>query len=110
MNKDWGGAGVYADGKVLRVAGIELIKTNNIPSTVIATGTDAGPAGKYAGDFTNTIALVGHKEAVGTVKLMDLNMESAWIVDKRSELMVAEYALGHGVLRPECAVEIRNVA
>ena len=102
---------MYADGKVLRVAGIEIIKTNNLPSGVVANGTvAAGTDNKYAGDFTDTVALVAHQEAVGTVKLMDLGMESEWDARRRATLMLAEYAVGHGVLRPDCAVEIRNVA
>jgi hypothetical protein len=45
-------------------------------------------------------------DAVGTVKLMDLAMEAEYQTRFQGTLMVARYAVGHGILRPECAVEI----
>lgn len=110
MNKDWGGAGVYSDGKVLRVAGIEIVKTNHAPfGTTVANGTvQAGTGNKYAGVFTNSVGVVATKEAVGTVKLMDLAMESEYDIRRQGTLMVAKYAMGHGVLRPGCAIELKT--
>jgi len=108
INKDWGGAGAYADGKVLRVAGIEIVKTNNLPGAVVAGGTvGAGTSDRYAGDFAKTLGLVAHSSAVGTVKLLDLAMEGAYDIRRQGTLLVAKYAVGHGGLRPEAAVEIR---
>lgn len=110
MNKDWGGAGVYSDGKVLRVAGIEIVKTNHAPfGQTIANGTvEAGTGNKYAGAFTNTVGVVATKEALGTVKLMDLAVESEYDIRRQGTLMVAKYAMGHGVLRPACAIELKT--
>lgn len=110
INRDWGGSGAYSDGTVLKVAGINIVKTNNLPSTNVTTGVAAGTSNKYVGDFTNTTGLVFHKSAVGTVKLLDLGMESEYQVSRQGTLMVAKYAVGHGILRPEAAVEIRNAA
>ncbi len=111
INKDWGGEGTYSDGKITKIAGIELVKTNNLPNSVIAPGTvEAGTSDRYAGDFSNAAALVLHKSAVGTVKLWDLGMESEYRVGNQGTLLVAKYAVGHGVLRPEGAVEIRAAA
>jgi hypothetical protein len=56
------------------------------------------------------VGLVMHQSAVGTVKLMDLGMESEYQVSRQGTLMVAKYAVGHGVLRPEAAIEIRNAS
>ena len=110
MNKDWGGAGVYSDGKVLRVAGIEVVKTNHAPfgSTIAAGSLEAGTGDKYAGVFTNTVGVVATKEAVGTVKLMDLAMESEYDIRRQGTLMLAKYAMGHGVIRPACAIELKT--
>ena len=109
LNKDWGGAGVYADGKVLRVAGVEIVKTNHLPNTNIASGsTAAGTGDKYIGNFTTTVGLVIQKAALGTVKLMDLAMESEYQIQRQGTLMVAKYAMGHGVLAPQAAVEIKT--
>lgn len=110
LNKDWGGMGSYADGKVVKIAGIEIKKTNHLPNTDLsaATGVEAGTGNKYRGNFTGVSALVMHKSAIGTVKLLDIGMESAYDIRRQGHLMVAKYAVGHGILRPQAAVEIRN--
>lgn len=111
LNRDWGGEGSYAGGNVIRVAGITIVKTNNLPRSNVAAGTlEAGSNDKYAGDFSNTIGLMLHPSAVGTVKLMDLGMEGEYQINRQGTLMVAKYAVGHGVLRPEAAIELRSDA
>jgi len=109
MNTQWGGTGTYSDGKVIKVAGIEIVPTNNGPfgSTIAAGTVAAGTGDKYAGTFTNTVGVVSTPDAVGTVKLMDLAMESEYQISRQGTLMVAKYAMGHGVLRPACAVELK---
>jgi len=102
INRDWGGSGSYADGKVMKLDNIAVIKTNNLPSTAIADGMP-----QYRGNFTNTRGLVMHKSAIGTVKLLDLSMESEYQIQRQGTLMVAKYALGSDILRPESAVELR---
>lgn len=109
INKDWGGAGAYSDGTVLRVAGIEIVKTLNLPSTNITAGAGvaAGTSDRFIGDFSKTVGLIAHGGAVGTVKLLDLGMESEYTVRRQSTLLVGKYAVGHGILRPESAIELR---
>lgn len=104
INKDWDGKGSYSDGKVVKIADIPLVKTANLPN---GTNVTTGPAA-YQGDFTNTAALIMHKGAVGTVKLLDLAMETEYMVSRQGTLMVAKYAVGHGKLRPECAIELKT--
>ncbi len=51
------------------------------------------------------------KQALGTVKLMDLAVERTsgdFEIMYQGTLMAAKYAMGHGILRPECAVEIKT--
>jgi len=109
LNKDWGGAGVYSDGKVLRVAGIDIVKSNHVPNTNVTTGTLlSGTGDKYLGNFTTTVAVVFQKNALGCVKLMDLAMESEYDIRRQGTLMVAKYAQGYGVLAPHAAVEIKT--
>jgi hypothetical protein len=67
IDRRWGGSGVYAEGTVLKVAGVSIVKSNHLPSTNVVTGPAA-----YQGDFTQTRALVMQKGAVGLVKLLDL--------------------------------------
>lgn len=101
INRDWGGAGAYATGEVFRVADIAIQKMNHLPSTNIASGPAA-----YQGDFSNTFGLVWHPSAMGTVQLMDLAVEMGYDIRRQGTLIVAKYAVGHGILRPESAVEL----
>lgn len=107
INRDWGGAGAYADGTVLKVAGITILKSNHLPTTNRSAAT--GENNDYSANFTDSVALAFNKAAVGTVKLMDLKMESTgsdvhalW----QGTFMVASMACGSGILRPDCAIEI----
>ena len=116
MNRFWGGEGEYAGAKVLRIAGLNVVKTIHAPfgtniKTVAAGGTavTAGTDDKYAVDATNTVGVVMHKAAVGTVKLLDMAMESQYDIRRQGTLMIAKYAMGHGVLRPAAAVELSTV-
>lgn len=110
INVDFSGRGSIADGSVPQLAGINLIKTPHLPtSNVTGTGVDAGGAGaRQAVDASNTTAIVAHTSSVGTVKLMDLAVESEYDIRRQGTLMVAKYAMGHGVLRPEAAVQIQT--
>ena len=110
VNVDFSGRGSIADGSVPQVAGINLIKTPHLPTgNVTGTGVDAGGAGgAQAVDGSNTTAIIAHTSSVGTVKLMDLAVESEYDIRRQGTLMVAKYAMGHGVLRPEAAVQIQT--
>lgn len=101
INKDWGGSGVYAEGQVLKVAGVHLVKANHLPITNIVTGPAA-----YQVDATKTAALVMNKMAVGTVKLLDIAHEAAYDIRRQGTLIISKYAMGHGICRPECSVEM----
>ncbi|WP_296084183.1 phage capsid protein [uncultured Agrobacterium sp.] len=110
INRDYGGAGAYSDGKVFRVAGIEIVKTNNLPTSLIEEGVEAGTAARYAGDFTKTAALIMQKQAVGTVKLLDLGLDTGYDPTRQAHFVISKYAVGHGILRPQAAIEVRASA
>lgn len=106
INTDYGNAGngSVARGEVKYVAGCEIVKTNNAP---FGSNINTGPAA-YQVNATNTTALVLQKGAVGTVKLMDVRMEMEYQMLYQGTFIVGSYAVGHGILRPECAVEIKS--
>ena len=115
VNVDFSGGanGGVADGKVLRVAGIELVPTPHFVTGNVNSGVDQGSATQggsnpQAVNLTNYVALVCHPSAAGTVKLMDLATEMEYDIRRQGTLMVAKYAMGHGVLRPEAAVGIKE--
>jgi len=105
IHRDYGneGNGSIAGGFVARVAGCEIVKTNNLPTTNINTGPAA-----YQGNFTTTSAAVVQKGAVGTVKLIDLSTRADYDPRRLGTLIVSKMAVGHGILRPECSVEIKT--
>ena len=70
-------------------------------------GTDAGSAAINLEDESLKVrALVMHKDAVATVKLMDLSVESEYQIERQGTLIVSRYAMGHNVLRPAMAVAL----
>ncbi len=104
-----GGNGSFASGKIQQVAGIPVMMSNNVPQTNVSSNP-SGANNTYSGDDSKTIGLVFHKSAVGTVKLMDMTTEitgNDYATMYQGTLMVAKYALGHGILRPECAATIK---
>jgi|694.fasta_scaffold15641_5 hypothetical protein len=110
VNKDFSAAnGDFAGGIILEAAGVKIIKSNNAASVFgVNVSSVTGQQNTYSGNFSSTVALVFHKSAIGTVKLMDLKMETEYSVERRGNLMVAGYAIGHGILRPEAAVELKQ--
>ena len=52
------------------------------------------------------MGLVMTTDAVATVKLMDLSVESEYQINRQGTLVVSKYAMGHNVLRPACAVAL----
>ena len=112
LNVDYGNAGNgdTASGRVMRVAGMEIVKATDLPTgNVTGTGAAAGgAAARQAVDARNTVAVITHKSAVGTVKLLDLATEMEYQISRQGTLIVAKYAVGHGALRPEAAVILRT--
>jgi len=111
LNRDFGaeGNGAYVDGTVIKVAGINIVKAN----TAVTAFTDqssaiSGTNNTYNVDASNVAAVVFHKSAIGTVKLMDLAMESEYDIRRQGSLMVGKMALGSGILRPESASLIKT--
>lgn len=105
INKELGGTGGVAQGKVDTVAGFPIVKSNHVPSTNVTTGLT-----KYNGDFRTTVGIVFNKMAAGTLQLMDVQMESEYEIRRQGTFMLAKYFVGHGVLRPECAIELATGA
>jgi hypothetical protein len=127
INRDFGGRGDVASGSIPMVAGINIYKSNHLADidedlSAVTTGdgsaavnndvfADYSEAGSgYNGNLAATEIIGGHPSAIGTVKLLDLATESDYKVELQGSLFVAKYAMGHGVLRPEAAFEIKEIA
>lgn len=125
VNRDWAGPsnGTISGGSVIEVAGIKVLKSNHIPTTDesstesvlhgaagvknnVINSDNSGTAGYSGLNYSATKGIVFHSDAVGTVKLMDLSVESDYIMERLGTLMLAKYAMGHNVLREECCFEL----
>ena len=124
INRDFGGSGDIASGNVPTLLGIKIYSTPHISDITTnevasddknannnphddADGASAG-AGYLDAGLDVLKFLAGHRSAIGTVKLLDLAVESEYSMQKQSTLMLAKYAMGHGILRPESAVMVRS--
>lgn len=119
INRDWGGNGNFAKGSVVEIAGITIMKSVHIPTTDESAANNihnaagvkndvfgGGGVGYGGANFSTTLGIGFQTEGVGTVKLMDLSVESEYIMERLGTLMLAKYAMGHGVLREECCFEL----
>ncbi|MES9824724.1 MAG: hypothetical protein ABW127_09875 [Candidatus Thiodiazotropha endolucinida] len=102
LNKQIGGSGSISKGIINSIAGIPILLTPNLPTGII----DHEDNPLYNCDFTKTIALIMDKQAVGTVLLKDMNVDWQKDIKYQHDLMVTKIYIGHGILRPECALEI----
>ena len=111
QNTRYGGAGQLLEAKVPKIAGIEIKMSNNIKreNLGVADPEDRN-GGRYKGDFSHTVGPVWHRTGFGTVSLQSIAVESKWMIDRQSTLIVAKYLKGHGILRPESCVEIARSA
>ena len=119
INNLYGGSGNVSTGQIPTIAGIRIFKSNHLNAVTVAAGSaDANDAlskndvfgangiGYNATDASAIEMIVAHPSAIGTVKLLDLATESEYQIERQGTLFVAKYAMGHGVLRPSCAVTI----
>lgn len=103
LNKDWGGSGTYSEGDVMKVAGLSIIKTNQLPSTNVNTGPT-----KYQGNFSTTVGLAMIPAAVGTVQLRGVNTRASYDERRLGTLVVSKMLTGTGSLRPAGAIEFKT--
>lgn len=107
INRDFGQNGSYSDGTIMRVAGMQIIKSNNLSVDHTASTSYPDFNSKYAVAATDTKALIIQRQALGTVQLMDMATEMEYDIRRQGTLAVSKMAVGHGVLRPECIIELR---
>jgi hypothetical protein len=104
----------FVNAQIASVAGFRMIRSNiaaqvfGVNVAAVGSANNAatfvpGHRNTYTGNFTRVKALCFQKQAFGTVKLLDLAMESEYEIRLQGHLMVAKYAMGHGSLRHDCA-------
>ncbi len=117
INRDFGGTGNVSSGSLTQVAGLNIFKSNNLTSILVADASQDqdddnavndpfGSGNGYNAALNTKDFLAGHPSGVGTVKLLDLATESDYSVAHQGTLFVAKYAMGHNVLRPAACVSV----
>lgn len=112
------GNGSYAKATVLKIADFEIVPTimgASIDESAINPFTDPGVANDlfgantgYGGNFATHAGMFVQQQAIGTVMLRDLMVESEYKIEYQATLLLAKYMAGHGVLRPECTIELKT--
>ena len=99
------GNGSYADGTIMKVAGMSIVKSSNLAVDHTTTTVDFGT--KYQVDASDTSALVFQRGALATVKLLEMASESEYDIRRQGTLMVSKMAVGHGAVNPQGIRELR---
>ena len=63
---------------------------------------------KYDANMTNTAGVVFTEDAVASVQLLGLAMESEYDIRRQGTLILGKYALGHSEFLPKAAVALNT--
>lgn len=108
LDRDLGndGNGSLAKGNIVEVNSIAIGKTNNLPGADDRAAVDQPTYRKL--DYSPTVGVIFGNNAVGTLQLQDITMESGYDMRRQGDLMIGKYLVGHGILRPEESIELRT--
>jgi len=108
IHRDYAGEGSKAKATMPFAADLQVLKSNNIPTTNDTSDTDVPST--LRDDFREAIGVVWHKSAVGTVKLLDLSTEIGWDMRRQGTLLIGKYAIGQDWLRPEGCISLEDTS
>lgn len=104
-----GQVGNYAEGEVFKIGGVPLTYHNYLPQVDATNPDNAEYYDKFHGiNCTGTKAIVATADAVGVLRGGDITTKIWDDAGRMGSWTRASIACGMGVLRPECAVEIRS--
>jgi hypothetical protein len=108
LNRDFGiqAGGVSGRGEVLDVDGVKVYATRNLPNT--DESANNAVYSKYRANYSTTTGVLWTPMAVATAKVMEIGFETTRDTRRLEDFMVAKMLVGHGKLRPECAVEFKT--
>ncbi len=109
LNRDFrhgGAGGIDARAETMNIDGVTILKSRNIPTT--NETSDTSVYSKYRSNYSNTAVVMWCPQAVATVKMLDISMETERDVRRLEDFMVSKMFVGHGILRPEMAVVLKS--
>jgi hypothetical protein len=92
--------------QMLQIDGVTVLRSRNLPTT--DESADASVYTKYQANYSTTTGVLWTPMAAGVLKRSDVAMEQMRDPRRLSDFMVVHMLVGHGVLRPECAVEFKT--
>lgn len=107
INRDEVGSGLQGGNGVYSIAGIKILKSNNLPSAAV-THTD-GENNDYSHSARNFQGIIMHKDSVGVVEAIGPSVQTTSgdvSVMYQGDLIVGRLAMGASHLNPAGAVEI----
>lgn len=108
INRLWQGLGSYADGEIIKIAGLRLEMSNNLPKGVLENMN--GARNDYSGDFTNTSALIAAPKAVGITRLMGIQTRVIPQPHRNGCLLVVRQMQGVNKLFHKYSIELSKSA
>lgn len=102
----------------LRIAGIKIIESNNLPTQDESAGLigqpeplsvaegGSGRTDAYRADYTGLIGLIYTKDCAATVKVRNIETKHVDASLRLGEHIIAKMFVGHNILRPACAIAI----
>ncbi len=111
IHRDFGepqAGGIRGRGQFLDIDGVYVYHGTKARLPFGANDTsNNGVYSKYRADYSKTTGVLWTPMATATTKLADVALETERDVRRQEDFMVAKMAVGHGTLRPECAVEFK---
>lgn len=101
-----GQSGSLQNQEMLKVEGVNIYRSSLLPNANDTANTAV--FSKYRANYSTTTGILFTPDAVGTVQLLGVAIESTRDTRRLEDFMVARMAVGHGTLRPECAVEFKT--
>jgi len=109
LNRDFqadNAGGISDRAEMINIDGVMICKSRNMPTT--DESSTAGVFSKYRADYSKTVGVMWCPQAIATCKLMDISLETERDVRRLEDFLVSKLFVGHGVLRPEMAVEFKT--
>jgi hypothetical protein len=107
LNTGTDAGGITQRGDALEIDGVIVMPSRNLPNTNETSDTTV--YSKYRADYSKTLGVLWTPMATATVKMKDISLEQERDTRRLENFMVANMLVGHGTLRPECAVEFAAV-
>jgi hypothetical protein len=115
LNRDYGNnAGSVQSGEGLyEIAGIKIMRSNNLPFLAGNVAAVPGENNNYAGDFTTHAGLIYGKEAAGVVEAIGPQIQTTGSDVKtmyQGDIIVGRMAMGADWVNPAAAIELLAAA